>query len=61
MPTINLPNADRSISPYTLTGDPIPFVKFKAAEFPRIAYSAAHVVADPLASNDPADEKMRAT
>ncbi|WP_338721560.1 dihydrodipicolinate synthase family protein [Devosia sp. XK-2] len=53
MPTINLPNADRSISTYTLTGDPIPFVKFKATDFPRIAYSAAHVVADPLAGNDP--------
>lgn len=53
MPTINLPNADRSISPYVLTGDPIPFVKFKATDFPRIAYSAAHVVADPLANNDP--------
>ena len=53
MPIINLPNPDRSVSPYTLTGDPIPFVKFKAADFPRIAFAAAHVVADPLASNDP--------
>ena len=53
MTSINLPNPDRSITPYILTGDPIPFVKFKATDFPRIAYSAAHVVADPLASNDP--------
>ncbi|MBE0578318.1 dihydrodipicolinate synthase family protein [Devosia sp.] len=53
MTSINLPNADRSISSYTLTGEPIPFVKFKASEFNRIAYAAAHVVADPLASNDP--------
>ncbi|MCW5719609.1 MAG: dihydrodipicolinate synthase family protein [Devosia sp.] len=53
MPTINLPNPDRSISPYTLTGDPIPFVKFKSTDFPRIAFAAAHVVADPLADNDP--------
>ncbi|HEY8576721.1 MAG TPA: dihydrodipicolinate synthase family protein [Devosia sp.] len=53
MPTINLPNPDRSITPYTLTGDPIPLVRFKASDFPRIAYAAAHVVADPLASNDP--------
>ncbi|ODT74703.1 MAG: dihydrodipicolinate synthase family protein [Pelagibacterium sp. SCN 64-44] len=53
MPNINLPNADRSISPYRLTGDPIPFVKFRAADFPRIAFAAAHVVADPLANNDP--------
>ena len=53
MTSINLPNADRSISPYVLTGNPIPFVKFKASDFSRIAYAAAHVVADPLASNDP--------
>lgn len=53
MPTINLPNPDRSITPYTLTGEPIPFVKHKASDFNRIAYAAAHVVADPLASNDP--------
>ncbi|WIJ25267.1 dihydrodipicolinate synthase family protein [Devosia sp. RR2S18] len=53
MTIINLPNADRSISPYQLTGEPIPFVRHKASDFPRIAYAAAHVVADPLASNDP--------
>ena len=53
MTTINLPNADRSITGYTLTGEPIPFVKFKASDFNRIAYAAAHVVADPLAVNDP--------
>ncbi|WP_172121774.1 MULTISPECIES: dihydrodipicolinate synthase family protein [unclassified Devosia] len=52
-PTIRLLNPDRSITPYQLTGDPIPFVKFKAQDFPRVAYAAAHVVADPLASNDP--------
>ena len=53
MTTINLPNPDRTISAYTLTGTPIPFVRHKASDFPRIAYAAAHVVADPLASNDP--------
>ncbi len=53
MPTINLPNADRTISPYALTGTPIPFVRHKASDFNRVAYAAAHVVADPLASNDP--------
>ncbi|WEK04000.1 MAG: dihydrodipicolinate synthase family protein [Candidatus Devosia phytovorans] len=53
MASINLPNPDRSITPYTLTGEPIPFVKHKASDFNRIAYAAAHVVADPLASNDP--------
>tara|TARA_R110002124_G_scaffold109676_19_gene263002 strand:- start:9703 stop:10872 length:1170 start_codon:yes stop_codon:yes gene_type:complete len=53
MPSINLPNPDRSITGYTLTGEPIPFVQHKASDFNRIAYAAAHVVADPLANNDP--------
>ena len=53
MAEINLPNADRSVTAYRLTGVPIPFEKHQATEFPRIAYGAAHVVADPLASNDP--------
>ena len=50
---IALPNPDRSITAYRLTGTPIPFARHAAADFPRIAYAAAHVVADPLASNDP--------
>jgi hypothetical protein len=53
MATINLPTSDRSLAHYTLSGTPIPFEKHAAAEFPRIAYAAAHVVADPLADNDP--------
>lgn len=53
MPELLLPNPDRSITPYRLTGTPIPFEKRAAERFPRIAYAAAHVVADPLASNDP--------
>ncbi|MDB5530935.1 MAG: dihydrodipicolinate synthase family protein [Devosia sp.] len=53
MASLNLPNADRSISSYALTGTPIPFIKHKASDFNRIAYAAAHVVADPLANNDP--------
>jgi len=53
MTSINLPNPDRSISPYTLTGTPIPFIRHEATDFNRIAYAAAHVVADPLANNDP--------
>lgn len=53
MATLNLPNADRTVTAYSLTGTPLPFIKHKASEFPRIAYAAAHVVADPLASNDP--------
>ncbi|GHA23740.1 hypothetical protein GCM10007989_19080 [Devosia pacifica] len=53
MPTIHLPNEDRSITPYEMTGTPIALERYKATDFPRIAYAAAHVVADPLASNDP--------
>ena len=53
MTSINLPNADRTITNYALTGTPIPFVRHKATDFSRIAYAAAHVVADPLAVNDP--------
>ena len=53
MTEINLPNADRSITAYRLTGEPIPFVRQKASAFPRVAFAAAHVVADPLASHDP--------
>ncbi len=50
---IQLPNPDRSITAYRLSGTPIPFEKHAASDFPRVAYAAAHVVADPLASNDP--------
>ncbi|MBB3162836.1 dihydrodipicolinate synthase family protein [Rhizobium laguerreae] len=52
MATINLP-LDGKIAPYTLTGTPIELKKREAKSFPRIAFAAAHVVADPLADNDP--------
>ncbi|NNH67454.1 dihydrodipicolinate synthase family protein [Rhizobium laguerreae] len=52
MTTINLP-LDGKIAPYTLTGTPIALVKRDAKAFPRIAFAAAHVVADPLVDNDP--------
>src|SRR5207237_10696967 len=52
MATINLPTANRSFAPYT-TGEPIVLPKGAAPQFNRIAYAAAHVVADPLAVNDP--------
>ncbi|MBB4576575.1 dihydrodipicolinate synthase family protein [Rhizobium sp. MC63] len=52
MTTINLP-LDGKIVAYTLTGTPIELKKRDATAFPRIAYAAAHVVADPLADNDP--------
>ncbi|MBB2678191.1 UNVERIFIED_ORG: hypothetical protein M2312_001698 [Rhizobium esperanzae] len=52
MTTINLP-LDGKIVPYTLTGAPIELKKRDAKAFPRIAFAAAHVVADPLVDNDP--------
>jgi hypothetical protein len=51
--TISLPTEDRGFAPYT-TGEPIVLPnKGAAPKFNRIAYAAAHVVADPLADNDP--------
>jgi hypothetical protein len=48
-----LPTKGRSFAPYT-TGEPIVLPKKGAApKFNRVAYAAAHVVADPLADNDP--------
>ena len=53
MATILLPTKDRSFAPYT-TGEPIVLPKKGAPpKFNRVAYAAAHVVADPLADNDP--------
>lgn len=53
MPEIALPTPARTLETYRLTGTPIPFVRHAASDFSRIAYAAAHVVADPFASNDP--------
>jgi hypothetical protein len=51
MPTLNLPDASGKVSAYTTK----PSKHFPAVQKPfnRIAYAAAHVVADPLADNDP--------
>ncbi|HHY51084.1 MAG TPA: dihydrodipicolinate synthase family protein [Alphaproteobacteria bacterium] len=53
MAEIALPNPDRTLTSYRLTGVPVPFEKRAASAFSRIAFAAAHVVADPLADNDP--------
>ncbi len=53
MTSLQLPNADRSIQPYRLTGTPIPLAKRGASDFNRVAFAAGHVVADPFAENDP--------
>ena len=51
MPTLNLPIAGGQLAPYT-TRPPTNFPT-AAPPFNRIAYAAAHVVADPLADRDP--------
>jgi hypothetical protein len=53
MTTISLPNKDRKFAPYSM-GEPIAFPsKAETQSFNRVAYAAAHVVADPLADNNP--------
>lgn len=49
---LNLPLPDGSLQPYALRGTP-PAPPTPGVAFNRIAYSAAHVVADPLAVVDP--------
>ncbi|MEJ8850001.1 dihydrodipicolinate synthase family protein [Variovorax rhizosphaerae] len=50
--TLNLPVESGALVPYTLRGD-VPVKPRAGIAFNRIAYSAAHVVADPLAAVDP--------
>jgi len=53
--TLSLPDLDGDVTalrPYTLLAK-APAVPAKGAPFNRVVYSAAHVVADPLASRDP--------
>jgi hypothetical protein len=51
--TLVLPTTDRKLEPYT-TSEPIIFPSKEAAKnFNRIAFAAAHVVADPLADTNP--------
>jgi hypothetical protein len=53
MATISLPTVERRLEPYR-TGEPILFpTKAETKSFNRVAFAAAHVVADPLADNDP--------
>lgn len=49
--TIKLPTPDGRIEPYRLIGQPVAAIP--GAAFSRVAYAAAHVVADPLRINDP--------
>jgi hypothetical protein len=51
--TIALPTKDRKLTKYS-TGEPIVFPsKAETRTFNRIAYAAAHIVADPFADNGP--------
>lgn len=50
--SLTLPTADGTLAPYTLRGS-APVKPDAGVKFDRIAYSAAHVVADPLAAVDP--------
>ncbi|GMV00722.1 MAG: DUF993 family protein [Burkholderiaceae bacterium] len=52
MPTIVLPTADGRLAPFRLSA-PGGWPQRAAGAFSRVAYSAAHVVADPLAPVDP--------
>ncbi|MQW87274.1 dihydrodipicolinate synthase family protein [Sinorhizobium saheli] len=52
MTSIDLP-LDGRLARYELTGRPVAFEKREGAAFSRVAFAAAHVVADPLADNDP--------
>jgi len=52
MLTLKLPTAGRRLEPYRLTGDPLPAAS-KLRRFNRVAFSAAHVVADPVSGADP--------
>jgi hypothetical protein len=52
MPTIQLPTVDRRVEPYTMRGQPLP-VDGVARQFNRVAFSAAHVVADAFAEREP--------
>jgi hypothetical protein len=52
MPGVSLPTADGGVEDYE-AGEPLAFTATAGAASPRIAYSAAHVVADPFADSDP--------
>jgi hypothetical protein len=49
---VKLPTADRRLEPYALSA-PRDFPAKRAQAFNRVAYAAAHVVADPLSAKDP--------
>jgi hypothetical protein len=54
MTELLLPTSDRRLEPYRVKNPPLPMpAKGETPAFNRIAYAAAHLVADPLADVDP--------
>ncbi|WP_062111876.1 dihydrodipicolinate synthase family protein [Aureimonas sp. AU40] len=53
MTQIRLPTAARKVETYRLTGTPIAPERRRSQDFNRVAYAAAHVVADALGESDP--------
>ena len=47
MPTVRLPTAQRGVEAYRI-GPASPYAATASGDFPRLAYAAAHVVADPM-------------
>jgi hypothetical protein len=52
MPSLRLPTADGGLAAFEMS-PPSSFPERAQGDFPRIVYAAAHVVADPLAGDDP--------
>ena len=52
MPTVHLPTAQRGVEAYRI-GPASPYAATASGDFPRLAYAAAHVVADPMADVAP--------
>jgi len=53
MTSIKLPKADGGVESYSVRNAPLALAANGATRLNRIAYAAAHVVANPLADNDP--------
>lgn len=53
LPRLDLPTGDGRLETYQMRGEPLALEKRDRNAFNRVAFGAAHVVADPLADNDP--------
>ena len=52
MPSLRLPTTDGGLAAFEMS-PPSSFPERAQGDFPRVVYAAAHVVADPLAGDDP--------